>query len=175
MLTNDQDTMNEPTDNTADTSTHNQEMDPLTDSDLLTEILRAFVTRPEEIRVEESRQDNCTNLTIHVSQDDVGVVIGRDHSTIQALRHIFSRVAVANNSRTYVHIAGEVAQHNFQPPRPQMRPQYDDQRNPNQNFMGRNRRPDNRYDNRGPQSHQPESFPAERRYRARRTGPGRSF
>jgi len=134
-----QDVSDNPTEPSSD-------MDPLTDADLLTEILRAFVTCPLDIRVEENRDNDnhSSTLMIHVNPKDVGIVIGRDHSTIQAIRHIFSRVAVANQSRTYVHIAGEAeAQQNFRPNNRQNRPDYGYQERPsNQNYMSQNRRPD---------------------------------
>lgn len=104
------------------------DLDPLTDVDLLTEILRAFVLHPTDMRVEEKLENNENTLTIHVHPDDISVVIGRDHSTINALRHIFSRVAVANNMRAYVNIEGETKPHD-------------------RNFGNRDNRPDNRSQN----------------------------
>jgi len=92
--------------------------DPLADAELLTELIRAFVPHPQDVRIEERNDGQICTLIIHINPGDVGVVVGRDHSTIYALRHIFSRVAAANGIRTYLHIAGEFEQEQQQQRRP---------------------------------------------------------
>jgi predicted RNA-binding protein YlqC (UPF0109 family) len=119
-------------------------IDPLAESELLTEILRSFVLHPNDVRVEEKTGDKSSMLTIHINPDDIGIVIGRDHSTITALRHLFGKIAAANEIKTFIHIAGEDAftnrpRNNFN----NDRPHYNNNNNNNNNNSNGNRVPNN--------------------------------
>lgn len=127
--------MNE--ENTSSTS-ENETLDPLAESELLTEILRSFVLHPGDVRVEEKAGDNSTMLTIHINPDDIGIVIGRDHSTITALRHLFGKIAAANEIKCFIHIAGEDAFINRPRNNFNERPRYNNNNNNNRgNFNNR--------------------------------------
>ena len=52
-------------------------------------IVRRLVTKPDEVRIREDRSDlGAILLTIRVAEDDIGRVIGKKGSTINAIRHV---------------------------------------------------------------------------------------
>lgn len=56
--------------------------------ELLEEIARALVDKPEEVRVSEVAGEQTTVLELRVAQDDLGKVIGRQGRTARAIRTI---------------------------------------------------------------------------------------
>lgn len=63
--------------------------------DLVDLIVRRLVTKPEAVRVEEDRSDGGVILvTIRVDSEDVGRVIGKKGSTINAIRHVAKAASI---------------------------------------------------------------------------------
>lgn len=56
--------------------------------ELLEEIARALVDKPEEVHVSEVAGEQTTVLELRVAQDDLGKVIGRQGRTARAIRTI---------------------------------------------------------------------------------------
>ncbi|MCD8392921.1 MAG: KH domain-containing protein, partial [Cloacibacillus porcorum] len=57
--------------------------------DLVDLIVRRLVTKPEEVSVAEERSEaGAILITIRVAADDIGRVIGKKGSTINAIRHV---------------------------------------------------------------------------------------
>jgi hypothetical protein len=56
--------------------------------ELLEEIARALVDKPEEVQVSEVAGEQTTVLELRVAQDDLGKVIGRQGRTARAIRTI---------------------------------------------------------------------------------------
>ncbi len=55
-------------------------------SDRLTELVKLMVDRPEEVWVDELRDDVGAKLELTVAEEDLGKVIGRQGRTARALR-----------------------------------------------------------------------------------------
>lgn len=73
--------------------------------DLLEYLARALVDEPEQVSVERFEEDDGTVvLELHVSDDDVGKVIGRGGRTVNALRSVIRASAVKEGRRVLVDV-----------------------------------------------------------------------
>ena len=66
--------------------------------DLIEFCVRALVSDPDSVRVEELDTDDGTVLEIHVAQDDLGRVIGREGRVANAIRTLAKAAATANDA-----------------------------------------------------------------------------
>jgi predicted RNA-binding protein YlqC (UPF0109 family) len=81
------------------------ETDPLAIADLLTEVIRALVDRPEQASVEEKGEETSTSLLIiTVHPEDVSKVLGRKGTTIKNLREIFMKIARVEGRQCVVEV-----------------------------------------------------------------------
>ena len=55
---------------------------------ILTDIARAIVDTPEEVKVEETVEENEVKLILTVAPDDTGMVIGRHGKIAKAIRSV---------------------------------------------------------------------------------------
>jgi len=73
--------------------------------DLVDLIVRRLVTKPEEVKVSEDRSDSGAILiTIKVANDDVGRVIGKKGSTINAIRHVAKAASIKSGEKVDVDV-----------------------------------------------------------------------
>jgi predicted RNA-binding protein YlqC (UPF0109 family) len=73
--------------------------------DLLEYLARQLVTQPQEVRVNEAREEDGTIvLELAVAQEDYGNVIGRGGRTAAALRTVVKSAAVKSRRRVFVDI-----------------------------------------------------------------------
>ena len=71
--------------------------------DLVDLIVRRLVTKPEAVRVEEDRSEGGVILvTIRVDSEDVGRVIGKKGSTINAIRHVAKAASIKSGEKVDV-------------------------------------------------------------------------
>jgi len=72
---------------------------------LLEALVRALVTEPDAVKVEDFAEDDGTVvLELSVAEDDYGRVIGRGGRTANALRTVVKAAAVKDNRRVLVDI-----------------------------------------------------------------------
>jgi predicted RNA-binding protein YlqC (UPF0109 family) len=69
--------------------------------DLVTEIVKAMVDQPEQVRVTELEGEHTNVLELIVAKSDIGKVIGKQGRNAQALRTILN-AASAKTPRRYV-------------------------------------------------------------------------
>jgi len=74
--------------------------------ELLIYIVENLVDHPEEIKVIESERDGEIILELHVAQDDIGKVIGRQGRIAKEIRTIVRSMASRTGVRISVEIAG---------------------------------------------------------------------
>ena len=67
-------------------------------------IARAIVDDPESVSVEESVDGKRVNLTLHVAEDDMGLVIGKQGRIAKAIRTVMRAAASADNRDVNVEI-----------------------------------------------------------------------
>lgn len=66
---------------------------------LITEIARALVDSPDDVFVEAVEREENTVLRLHVSQPDIGKVIGKQGRTAHSMRTILSAVSMKYHHR----------------------------------------------------------------------------
>ena len=73
--------------------------------DLVDLIVRRLVTKPEAVRVKEDRSEGGVILvTIRVDSEDVGRVIGKKGSTINAIRHVAKAASIKSGEKVDVDV-----------------------------------------------------------------------
>lgn len=73
--------------------------------DLLEYLAKGLVEKPGEVFVESFEEDDGTLiLELHVADDDVGKVIGRNGRTVNALRAVIRASAVKHGRRVLVDV-----------------------------------------------------------------------
>jgi uncharacterized protein len=71
--------------------------------DLVEYIAKSLVEQPDVVTVREVRGNNVTVLELHVAQEDMGRVIGKDGRVANAMR-ILLRVGSRDNRRVVLEI-----------------------------------------------------------------------
>ena len=61
--------------------------------EVLTNIARAIVDNPDEVKVEETVDGNDVELVLTVADDDTGMVIGRHGRIAKAIRQVMKAAA----------------------------------------------------------------------------------
>lgn len=72
--------------------------------ELLEFLARRLVDEPDAVRVEEVEEDDTVVLRLHVAQDDLGKVIGRQGRIARALRTIVRAGSVRERRRVQLEI-----------------------------------------------------------------------
>jgi hypothetical protein len=74
--------------------------------ELVEYLARRLVDDPGSVRVEEAEREGAIVLTLHVAQDDIGKVIGRQGRVARALRAVVRAGAARRRQRVLLEIAG---------------------------------------------------------------------
>ena len=75
-------------------------------AELLAELARRLVDEPDAVRVEQVEgEDGSLVFRLHVAENDVGKVIGRQGRIARALRTLMRASAVREGRRVFVEIA----------------------------------------------------------------------
>ena len=73
--------------------------------DLVDIIVRRLVTKPDDVKVAEDRSDSGAILIIiRVAQEDIGRVIGKKGSTINAIRHVAKAASIKSGEKVDVDV-----------------------------------------------------------------------
>ena len=72
--------------------------------ELVEVIAKSLVDHPEDVRVEEKQQDRQVTLGLHVDEDDMGKVIGRQGRIAKAMRTVVKAAATRENKKVSVDI-----------------------------------------------------------------------
>ena len=72
--------------------------------DLIKEIVKALVDQPEQVVVTEIEGDNTNVLELSVAKSDMGMVIGKQGRTAQALRTILNAASAKTRKRYILEI-----------------------------------------------------------------------
>jgi len=65
-------------------------------------LIKQITSKPEEIEITENREDDTFIYHIKVSEDDMGIVIGKEGKTIKSLRNLAKAKAIRDNIRIQV-------------------------------------------------------------------------
>ena len=66
--------------------------------DLVEYVVRSLVSDPDAVRVEEVDEDGSTVFEVHVADDDLGRVIGKDGRVANAIRTVAKAAATAQDA-----------------------------------------------------------------------------
>ena len=72
--------------------------------ELVEVIAKSLVDHPEAVVVDEKQEGQQTVLELHVAEDDMGKVIGRQGRTAKALRTVVKAAATRENTKVTVEI-----------------------------------------------------------------------
>ena len=67
-------------------------------------VVKSIVNHPEDVKTERTVDERGVLLTLHVNQDDMGYVIGRQGQTARALRILLKIVGAKDNARVNMKI-----------------------------------------------------------------------
>lgn len=76
-------------------------------SDLVVELARALVDKPEDVSVEAIQDGEGMVLRLHVAQSDVGKVIGKQGRTARSMRTVLSAASMKLKRRFSLDIVEE--------------------------------------------------------------------
>ena len=76
-------------------------------TNLVEMIAKALVDKPQDVQVSESTGDTGMLITLQVSKDDMGKVIGKQGRIARALRTVVKAVAIKSNTKVTVDIVSE--------------------------------------------------------------------
>ncbi|HAM88733.1 MAG: hypothetical protein US83_C0003G0029 [Candidatus Falkowbacteria bacterium GW2011_GWC2_38_22] len=74
------------------------------DKDFLEYVVKSIVGRPEGVSVDRTVDERGVLLTLSISPEDMGYVIGRRGQTAQAIRTLLKIVGAKNNARVNLKI-----------------------------------------------------------------------
>jgi predicted RNA-binding protein YlqC (UPF0109 family) len=70
----------------------------------LTNIAKAIVDTPDEVKVTKTEDDHAITLTLTVAPDDMGMVIGRHGKIAKAIRTVIKAASVNTGKKVSVDI-----------------------------------------------------------------------
>src|SRR2546423_14919694 len=75
-------------------------------TDLVTYIIKAIVTKPDEVKVAMIEGERTNRVEVSLANDDVGKVIGRGGRNIDTSRAVVRAAALKNHDRVMGEIVG---------------------------------------------------------------------
>ncbi|MDY5716501.1 MAG: KH domain-containing protein [Selenomonas sp.] len=72
--------------------------------ELVEVIAKALVDHPEAVSIDERQEDEHKVLELHVAEDDMGKVIGRQGRIAKAMRTVVKAAAIRENTKVTVEI-----------------------------------------------------------------------
>ena len=72
--------------------------------ELVEVIAKALVDNPAAVQVDEKQEEQQTVLSLHVAEDDMGKVIGRQGRIAKAIRTVVKASATLENTKVTVEI-----------------------------------------------------------------------
>jgi len=74
------------------------------DEEFLTYVIKALVDTPDAVKVDRKVDEMGVLLTLHIDQNDMGKIIGRNGNTAKAIRNLLRVVGLKNQARVNLKI-----------------------------------------------------------------------
>ncbi len=74
------------------------------DQEFIEFLVKSIVNHPEDVKTERTVDDRGVLITLHINQEDMGYVIGRQGQTARALRILLKTVGAKANARVNLKI-----------------------------------------------------------------------
>lgn len=72
---------------------------------LLEHLAKTLVSKPEEVKIGETKEeDGTTHLSLSVSPDDMGIIIGKGGKTISAIRSLVKTAAAKAGKKVFLEL-----------------------------------------------------------------------
>lgn len=81
-------------------------------------VAKAIVNNPNDVKTERTIDERGVLITLHINQEDMGHVIGREGQTARAMRTLLRIVGAKNNARVNLKIYEPEEMRRMRPPRP---------------------------------------------------------
>lgn len=73
--------------------------------ELLEYLAKELVSKPKEVKINETKEENGTvHLSLSVSPDDMGMIIGKGGKTITAIRSLVKTAAAKAGKKVYLEL-----------------------------------------------------------------------
>lgn len=72
--------------------------------ELLEFIAKSMVSKPDSVVIEEINEENIITLKLHVAEEDMGKVIGKQGRIAKAIRTVIKAAAVHSDKKVIVEI-----------------------------------------------------------------------
>jgi len=72
--------------------------------DLLTYLVKEIVSEPKKVKINEEKEGESLRLSIEVSPDDMGILIGKKGHTISAVRSLVKTAASKKGLNVFVEL-----------------------------------------------------------------------
>lgn len=74
------------------------------DQEFVEYIVRGIVNHPDDVNTERTVDERGVLITLHINQEDMGYVIGRQGQTARSIRTLLKIVGAKNNARVNLKI-----------------------------------------------------------------------
>ena len=74
------------------------------DQEFVEYVVKSIVNHPEDVKTERTVDDRGVLITLHINQEDMGYVIGRQGQTARALRILLKTVGAKDDARVNLKI-----------------------------------------------------------------------
>ena len=74
------------------------------DQEFIENVVKSLVSHPDDVKTERTVDERGVLITLHINQEDMGYVIGRQGQTARALRTLLRIVGAKNNARVNLKI-----------------------------------------------------------------------
>lgn len=74
------------------------------EQEFLVYVVKSLVDNPDDVKVERKVDEMGVLLTLHISPEDMGKIIGRNGNTAKAIRTLLRVVGMANQARVNLKI-----------------------------------------------------------------------
>jgi uncharacterized protein len=74
------------------------------DQEFVEYIIKGIVNNPDDVRTERTVDERGVLITLHINQEDMGYVIGRQGQTARSVRTLLKIVGAKNNARVNLKI-----------------------------------------------------------------------
>lgn len=72
--------------------------------DFLEYLIKEITTKPQDIKIEEIKENGIYIYSIRVAEEDMGLIIGKLGKTIKAIRNLAKAKAIKDNVRIQINI-----------------------------------------------------------------------
>lgn len=88
------------------------------DQEFVEYIVRGIVNHPDDVRTERTVDERGVLITLHINQEDMGYVIGRQGQTARSIRTLLKIVGAKNDARVNLKIYEPEGSRRFHDARP---------------------------------------------------------